>query len=379
MERSISFKEIPTIFVSGFLIAHGILAHFLGQFLGAILKKPTLRCDSKVLIEAGQRGWDSVFFTELEFSLTEYLAAKNVERSVIEGDKSYLIQSITHLRTSRPSHFCYDPRSGSQNGFSALFEATVLTFFLGALGVTPIIILTDCSIRIWRYQALMLSGSSGVIVTFLDAASMGKLLPHRRVIGPSIMPISSKRLSFLEEQNETRSSNSENFRDIYFLGSLYPQRAEIINKLDLELKKRKSDAQFTIEEKSGEISADDYWKKIGLYSSLVTTTQQQRSSSYKMDRIDINQMVFRISEALAAKRLLYCTSVPGIEAFFLEGTHYIGFNSYLEAADKIENLIANPEIASLIAAQGGRRFRELINENFFWKEVDSKLHNKLIS
>jgi hypothetical protein len=378
MGRCFFSKEKFIVLTSRIFLYYGVFLRFCGKMIGSVSAKRNLKTGPRVLIEAGERGWDSIFFRELEDSLIQYLPDGEVERSVIKRDKGYVMQSLINLWRVKPSHFCIDPRSGTQGPFRALIEATILSLYLGFSRITPIVILTDGSIRLWRHQAVMLTGSTGVIVTFIDATSMGNLFPHSRVIGPSIMPISSRRLSLLREQTEVIDDLSQNFNDIYFLGSLYQQRVEIIGKLNSELIRRKSKAHFIIEEKSGDITAEEYWGKIGLHSSLLTTTQQQPSSVYKMDRTDINQMVFRVSEALAAQKLLYCTDVPGIEKFFTEGIHFVGFESYLDAADKIQYFASNPNIASSIAREGGRRFRELVEKNTFWEMVNLKLDKKLI-
>jgi hypothetical protein len=378
MGRCFFSKEKFIVLTSRMFLYFGVFLRFCGKMIGLVSAKRNFRTDPRVLIEAGERGWDSIFFEELEDSLIQYLPDAEVERSVIKRDKGYVMQSLINLWRVKPTHFCIDPRSGAQTSFRPLIDATILSLYLGLSRITPIVILTDGSIRLWRYQAIILTGSTGVIVTFIDATSMGNLFPHCRIIGPSIMPISSKRLSLLRKETEAIDDLPQNFNDIYFLGSLYPQRLEILDKLNTELIRRKSKAHFTIEEKSGDITAEEYWAKLGLHSSLITTTQQQPSSMYKMDRTDINQMVFRVSEALAARKLLYCTEVPGIENYFTEGIHFIGFKTYADAVDKIQYFASNPNIASSIAREGGRRFRELVEKNTFWEMVNLKLDKKLV-
>lgn len=377
MISSIMWIEKLTIFKTRIFMNLGIFTRQFGRVSGIFTFRRNTFSKSKVLLEAGIRGWESVFFIELRDSLIDYLAEGNVVCSRIDKSKSYLRQAIYGLRHEKPTHYCFDPRTGAQTRLRALLETSILMFCLGFWNVTPIVILTDGSTRLWRYQAFLLTGSSGVIVTFLDSESMGPLFTHKRVIGPIFMPVSLKRLAFLDHQIETMDQEISNLDHIFFLGSLYSQRIAFLNNLESELLSRQSKVKLIVEEKSSNISIENYWQKIASHMSLITTTLQEQSSYYIMDRLYIGQMVFRISEALAAGKLLFCPNVAGMSRYFEEGIHFVSYTSFSDAADKIIFMSDHPAVAIKIATQGRNRYRKFTEESAFWRSVDQLLAVKL--
>jgi hypothetical protein len=377
MKSSTQCNESFTVLKTKFFMRLGMV---LGQ-VGALFSKIPIalipKSGTKVLIEAGKPGWESVFFVELRESLIDYLSMGKVESSTIDKNHGYLLQAIRGIIDAKPTHYCFDPRTGSQNRFRALFDTSILTFFLALRRVTPIVILTDGSIRLWRFQSFLLTGHQGLIVTFLDVNSMGPLFTHNRIIGPSLMPISQKRISTLSAVVTIEDNTPPDFKSIFFLGSLYPQRSEFLNELRGYMISRNCNVELIVEEKSIDVSIDSYWKKISLHSCLITTTMQQPSSKYLSDRLYVDQMVFRISEALAAGKLLICPRVPGMEKFFEENQHYVGYTSAADAADKIVSLSNNPEIRKRISAQGKQRYSELSAGHVFWEDINQKLSSRL--
>jgi len=325
---------------------------------------------TKVLLEAGTVGWESVFYSELRESLQDYTTAETIEISQIDRDRAYLPQVIRKLNSEKPTHFCIDPRTGSQKSFRALCESFVLVAILGFLKINPIVILTDASIRRWRIQSIILTANIGVIVTFLEVKGMGGLFTHKRVIGPIVMPISEKRLSYLDERNKIQEKNGATDNSVFFIGSLYPKRSDFFEVLNQELQNINSKMQVVFENKSAKVSAEDYWNRISSSKFLITTTFQQENSLFKMDRIDLNQMVFRISEVLAAGKLLFCTDVPGIEEFFQKGIHFVNFTTPEEAARKIDYYSLHVDLAQRIATNGRDKIGELISKKEFWKAID---------
>jgi hypothetical protein len=332
----------------------------------------------RILLEAGMVGWESVFYSELMDSLQDYVGEDCIETSKIDRDQAYLPQVISKLVSVRPTHFCYDPRTGSQNSLRGYYESFVLAMVFGFLKINPIVILTDASIRSWRIQSIILTGDIGVIITFVDVNAMGGLFTHKRVIGPTLMPISEKRLEYLDEYSKTIRTTDSTENNVFFIGSLYPKRSEFFLALNEVLRKIDSKIQVVFENKSEKVTKEGYWNAISGSKSLITTTFQQENSFYRMDRVDLNQMVFRISEALAAGKLLYCGKVPGIEKFFREGIHFVGFSTLEEAARKIDFYSNHVELGQVIASNGRARIGELILENAFWKTIDEMQTMKFI-
>lgn len=372
----IVFTEMLTIIRTWLSMCLGIAIGKSGKLLGVFNSRKRPVQKTKVLIEVGNNGWKAVFFEELRDSLSDYLSHEKVACSSIDRDKNYLRQALFALGRERPTHYCFDPRTGPQNSFRSLINTSILMFCLGFWNITPIVILADASVRLWRYQAFLLTGSSGVVITFLDTQSMGALFPHKRIIGPSFMPISLKRLASLDHQNEVVCQDNFGFTKVYFLGSLYSERKTFLNNLESELIARGSKVQLIIEEKSSDISSENYWKNITSHNCLITTTFQYHSSNYPTDRVYIDQMVFRISETLAAGKLLFCSNVPGMNKYFLEDDHFVSYRSSSEAASKIQYYSEHPTEAHKIALNGRKRYRELVEESTFWADIDKILTSK---
>jgi hypothetical protein len=361
------------------MLTAGIFFSHIGRLLSYLNNADFKNKETKVLIEAGIVGWDSVFYSEFKDSLKDYINPDFVKVSQIDRSEHYLRQVVRNLNFEKPTHFCIDPRTGAQKKFQALFESLVLSVLFGYFKIVPIVILTDASIRTWRFQSIVLTAGRGVIVTFLNAKSMGRLFPHKRVIGPIFMPVSQERLRFLEHQNKEFSKNkNESFnQSVFFLGSLYPKRAEFFESVNSELNKMGSKVQILVESKSSKVSVEEYWKRIVECQFLISTGFQQESSDYKMDRPDLSQLVFRVSEALSAGKFLFSTSFVGVEMYFVEDVHFVSFRNFQEAAQKIEFYSKNPMLAKQIAISGRKRMQDLTSDFEFWKTVDRFLQIKI--
>lgn len=361
------------------LMLIGILVRRTGSALSLKLICSNKGRQTKVLIESGSLGWESVFYSEFKASLREYIRSDHVAISTIDRSQGYLRQAIKNLHLEKPTHYCVDPRTGSQNPFHALLQTMILGFYLGYYNIVPVVILTDGSIRIWRYQSLMLTGDCGVIVTFLDVKSMGRLFTHSRVIGPLFMPISQSRLNILDERSQRTMVTRSTCNEIFFLGSLYPKRIIFFDNLNRELLRLNSKVQILIESKSSAISSEEYWDRITNSECLITTGFQHPNSNYKMDRLDVDQMVFRISETLAAGKLLFCTNIVGMENYFIDGVHFVGFSTFKDAAKKIDYYSRHPDLGREIARNGRRKLGELTMKNTFWGTIELSLVSNIHS
>ena len=356
----------------------GTLVRQIGYMFSGRYGYPKKSKETKILVESGVLGWESVFYSELQMSLQEYIDHESIEISAIDRNENYLRQVRKKFKAEKPTHYCFDPRTGGQNTFQALLQSIILSFRLGYYKVTPIVLLTDASIRNWRIQSLILTGRCGVIITFLDPKSMGHLFTHKRVIGPMFMPISQKRLNRLDMRNQDLTNRNAFQDEIFFLGSLYPTRVTFFENLNLELLRLDSKAKILVESKSVKIDNEEYWNRISNFESLITTGFQFPNARYKMDRLELNQMVFRISEALAARKLLFCTNVTGMDNYFIDGTHFVGFDTLEVAASKIDFYSKNPHLGREIAENGRKRFEELMLNKTFWTSIDKMLKSKIL-
>ena len=372
-------NEKYVILKTKFAVLIGLLTNKFAEVLTQKAHKNRLATKTTLLIESGLLGWNSVFYEELKRSAGEYLNEANVVRSTIDREKGYLRQSLGNISRIRPTHFCLDPRTGSQKKYKALIETLILSFFLRFHKITPIFILTDGAVRVWRYQAFMATASKGVIVTFVDQKEMGPRFVHNRIISPIFMPISLQTLDRLDILEEIEVTSDIGSNQIFFLGSLYSSRRGFFTQLNEELKIIGSTAKAYVEEKSSDSSSRDYWNRISKYNSLITTTFQQRDPRYIMDRLWINQMVFRISEVLAAGKLLYSTEVPGMSKYFESGIHFVSYLNVRHAAAMIDYYEKNPKLGSKIADAGRSRYRELAETKVFWSTIDSFLEIHMVS
>lgn len=347
------------------------------SIVGGLFHKNSLKVLPVLMIEAGNIGWTSVFYSELQRSATDYIDPDRVITSKIDRSKNYLAQSIKNLWQYKPTHFCFDTRTGSQEFLPAIFQTIILTIVLTFLRVTPIVILTDASVRQWRYQVFLLTAKSGVIVTFLDHEKMGNLIPHNRIIGPMFMPISIATLTKIEERSRRGRNSQDAQPTIYFLGSLYSKRVVFFEELQEKLLANGSGVLIETESKSDEIAPNSYWDKLANVERVITTTFQQQDPNYIQDLLNIDQLVFRVSEALAAECILFSSVAPGTEKFFKAGKDFIAYDGTLDAVEKIEFYAKNPSLAREIAKHGHETYRELIENRYFWKHIDAFLEKPL--
>jgi hypothetical protein len=329
------------------------------------------------MIEAGNIGWTSVFYNELYGSACDFIQPERVIRSKIDRSRSYLSQSLRNLIINKPTHFFYDPRTGSQKLLPALFQTAILTITLAFLRVTPVVILTDASVRQWRYQVFLLTAKSGVIITFLDPNKMGSLIPHKRILGPMFMPISIATLLEIEEMIRSTRNSRVMQPSVFFLGSLYSKRIVFFEKLQSLLQEKKSKVLIETESKSNEIDRSSYWEKLVNVDSVITTTFQQQDPNYIQDLLEIDQLVFRISETLAAECVLFSSVAPSMEKFFTPGKDFIAYSDTENAAEKILFYTQNPGLAREIAKHGHETYRKLIESRSFWKLIDTFLERPL--
>ena len=336
------------------------------------LKKPTY-----LMIEAGHIGWTSVFYTELRGSAADYVGQDKVVKSSIDRTKSYLWQSIVNLIKARPTHFLFDPRTGSQQVFTAMIQAFVLAIVLSFLRVTPIVILTDASVRQWRYQVFLITARRGVIITFLEPIEMGCLIPHHRIIGPMFMPISISTLTHIENMRKSVNTKMDSRFNVHFLGSLYSKRIVFFETLQSELRTNGSKASIDIEGKSDDIGPYAYWEKMVQSDSVITTTFQERDPRYVQDLLEIDQLVFRVSESLAAGCLLFSSIAPGMEKYFMPNMDFVAYQGVVDLANKIDIYSQDIQAANMIASHGHATYRDLILAGEFWKQIDAHLEKPL--
>jgi len=358
-----------------------ILAYISLAFLKLILLLPNIYkvgsqkdIPSKIIIEAGIKGWESIEFKELQQSAIEYLSEGQVVRLEINKDNSYIKQVLSSIKRNRPTHFLYDPRTGSQNCYFGFIQAFVLAHIFLIYKIIPISLLTDLSIRKWRLFSATVTAGDGITITFMHPKVMHPIFPHSRLIGPSLMPFSKKLLEKIELlRNE--STDIKNNSNAIFTGSLYEPRHTTLKNIQKNVAIFGGEFEI-LGRPIGSERVDDstYWRRL-INNGIIVTTATQVSQP-GTDMTWVPHLLYRYLEVLSCGSLLVAHNVPGINRYFIPGVHFIDFESEMEAAEKILLFQKNSELRNKISNQGHLKAKNLINSNIFWVSIDNALGNK---
>lgn len=325
---------------------------------------------SMLCIEAGVRGWESIEFKELYQSACEYMQPENVNQLIIQPEKDYLEQVASALSNHRITHYLYDPRTGSQKPWLGLWQSLRVAMLLQKRNVVPIVFLTDLSVRTWRSQSAVVSARRGVVVSFMSARRIGPIFPHRRLLGPSLMPFSVHTKQLLDTLIEQRPQNAP--PKALFAGSLYEPRTTLLEKIRFGLAAR--GWEFDIKGRvigSARVPDHEYWARL-CYSDIVVTTADQMIQA-GTDWTHIPHLVYRYLEVLASGALLVAQDVPSIRRYFTPGEHFVSFDSSESAIEAISYFLENDTERLKIARQGKERANALIMSRCFWVSIDSAL------
>lgn len=328
--------------------------------------------DSHLCIEAGVRGWESIEFKELYQSACEYLPPENVHRLTVQSDQSYLKQIAVILRAKPITHYLYDPRTDNSDVllWRALWRSFRVAILLQKQGVVPIVVLTDLAVRAWRTQAAVVSARRGLVICFMSLRRVGPIFPHRRLLGPSLMPFSVKTKKMLDALIEHRTQNIP--PKALFAGSLYEPRKTVLEQIHVGLAAR--GLAFEIKGRvigSARVSDHEYWSRL-CYSDIVVTTADQMIQK-GTDWTEIPHLVYRYLEVLASGSLLVAQDVPSVRRYFTPGVHFISFDSPESAIVVISHFLLNDMERLKIARQGKERADALISSRCFWMSVDNSL------
>lgn len=320
-------------------------------------------------IESGIRGWKLIEYEELHRSACDYLGETHVKKVVVDDRSAYIANLRKSMKELHPTHYFYDPRTGRQEPWLGLWDSLQVAIVFRWYGVTPIAWLTDLPIRAWRRQCIVVTARSGVIVALMSARRMAAFIPHRRVVGPSLMAISQERLHFLDLVSREREWQSGS---ALFTGSLYEPRTSILAEIQGYLDKSGRSIQIQARSLNGERDPNDqYWSRLARAVVLLTTADQV--SGKGIDHVGLLHLIFRYSEALAAGALLVAPEVPGIRRYFVPDVHFASYRTPKEAAEKIALYLDHPEMAEALASEGRARMSALIKSYCYWTTIDSAL------
>lgn len=309
-------------------------------------------------------------FVELLRSAQEFFGPENVVSLSVKEQGSYVKQVAKFVEKLPTEYYLYDPRTGSQSFIPALLQSFRLVRIFSWRGIVPIVLCTDISLRRWRFQAAVITAAGGVCLTLSEPHLVKKMFPHDRLIGPILLPISSRTMSDLK--SEIRPRKSARSVKVSFFGLLYEPRISQLQEIKQGLESL--GISFLIEGRhpGGErISNKSYWDQ--LLSADVTVSPSSQVLDKKMDLGRVNHLIYRFSEALACGACLVIEAAPGVEKYFTDGRDLILWQDTEDAILKISLLVENPEKVETISRSGRKRLEELVEKKYFWAEISNYL------
>ncbi len=367
---------------SGTPTVGGFLFHWMSRILVTTLAtlvypiarmtqpQPSVHSEPRhLLIGAGAEGWQLIEYQEIAASASEYLGASNVSRVAFSAARPMLREFRETLRVVRPSHYYFDPRSGSQWPLKSVWEAVVIGFHLERYGVKPICIITDFAYRRWRLQSAIVSARSGVVTSLMSPSVIGKLFPHERIIGPMPFPLSVATLRALQQRKKRSEERWRTLGDrVVFVGMLHEPRKSVIEAIKSGLAQREILMEvFGRAPDGSRMSEDDYWG-ILLNARLVVSTSSQMAEN-GTDFSDRNHFIYRFIETTAAGTALAIGPVEGSEHLLEPDSDYIAVSSAAEAVEKISALWASPDSLEQLAIRGASAAEKIIVSHLYWREV----------
>jgi hypothetical protein len=324
-------------------------------------------------IEAGVPGWQSIEFKELYQSSCEYFGEASVAKLTIDRSQPYLAQVMRFISEQAITHYLYDPRTGrpesEQTYWTALVDALSVAVVLARYRVVPIVYLTDLAYRLWRCQAATVSSRKGVVVTFMMPRRIQEMFPHRRLVGPCLMPFSIQSLRYLETLKTELVSQGQVTNVVRFTGSMYEPRATFLK----HFKEVMGDqADIRGRELGTQRQTDEaYWTLIASANIVITTADQFFQPGADMRHVP--HLIYRYLEVLAAGSLLLAPAVPGIQRYFVPGQEFVPFANLEDACEKAEYYLEHSTEAQAIAKAGHAKAAKLIESHIFWMQVDAAL------
>lgn len=373
--RSVFFARLPWV---NFLVTYLLIRIFrlLPGFYLRQAQPLTMKC--YLAIEAGAQGWNAIEFKELYRSASEYFGADSVMRVVIDRASPYTPQVEEVLSNRQITHYLYDPRTGRQDFWGAFSESVHIAILLARYRVTPVVYLTDLSYRLWRCQAAAASAVNGAVVTFMMPKQVQPIFPHRRLVGPSLMPFSIETLDNLQRSRlELVAANSMQ-RVVRFTGSLYEPRTTFLRHFKEELANTDHRVEVLGRELgSPRVTDEEYWRRLSSAAIVITTADQAVQAG--TDWTWIPHLVYRYLEVLASGSLLLAPPVPGVSRYFQPGKHFVGFESLEDAIEKARFYLDHPKEAETIRMAGHEKAAQLIRIHSFWLQIDTALGSESFS
>jgi hypothetical protein len=344
----------------------------LGRAISIVVpgKGRNLGGSSRLVVEAGAAGWVAdPSLVELLDSARDYLGSDSVVRlEILPGKPGYVQQVKRCISETAPTHYVYDPRTGSKSMWRGIGEAFALSALLAWHHITPITILMNLPFRQWRRQAAIITANRGVIVTLMPSEQAKRFLPHRRIHGPVFMPFSQQRL---EEIRATLPQHrvAHDHPTISFIGSAYEPRATLLKSIAEELSDKPVTLQFVLRKlDEPKILGEGYWSVLRGSDMTITTAEHMAEPGADTDVPP--HLVYRYTEALVAETLLLAPPVPSP---LIPGEHYVAYTSAKGLALQVDRLLRAPEEIERIRRSGASFIEQRILRHDWWAEVSGAL------
>lgn len=344
------------------------------------LSKHVTRNDN-LIVEAGINGWKTIFLNEVYQSALESKNFKNVFR-LCTAEKSLNFRfTYKNLQKLKCGFYFFDPRSLQGSLLKKIFHTIKLIVIFKRLNITAISVLTDPSLRLNRLISIALTTNSGILVTFMDISNVSQYFYKCKVISPMLPPISRTTRLEIENLNvKPRDLLLEDRLIIGIKGDLYSSRLKSISALKNGIMERKLNFEVRVTPKDNNLSSELYWKELLNFDLVFTTTKQginelnsQGNLPYKADFTNVNQIVFRITEALVSNRVLICENAPGLNQLFDTSSDLIVYEEIDDLLDKLEFYYLNREALLSLRNTGNARILKYLDLDFFWGTIKSAL------
>lgn len=365
---------LPTVNETAFLWSSRVVVRLLASMIYPIARltrapQSAPRMARRLLIAAGVRGWKLIEYQEIASSASEYLGANNVSRLSFSGIRPMLEEFHEAIQSLRPSHYYFDPRSGSQRFLKAVWEAVVIGIVLERNRIIPICVVADFPEKRWRLQAAIVSAGQGVVVSYMAADIVRGLFPHPRLIGPMPFPLSVKTLRRLKRNRSVGNPDWHHLREkVVFVGMLYEPRKTVIEGIQRELAKRRIPMEIIGRMSDGtRIPVSDYWFILSNARLVVSTSSHIAGSGSEFLRH--NHFVYKFIEVTAANTALAIEPVAFSSHLLTPDVDYLAYSSVAEAVEKIASVWSRPKALAEIARNGASRAASLIENHYYWSEV----------
>ena len=346
------------------------LVRFLLTLLGVASKSEHPYRETLLAIDAGDLGWSLIEYQELHESAVEYLGAGRVLRVVIKHREHFFREWRRAVEEKAVTHVVFDPRSLADGAVRSWCQTLGVALWSTAHEVVPIARLTDVQVRRWRLQTAVVTARSGTCTIFMDPGRAREVCVHRSLVGP--MPLALSRNTFSKVAQLPGPAQDADLT-VVFTGALYEPRATFLADLENLLLQH----GIRLETRSRVLGAprtpnDQYWDDLANSGVVVSTSHM--SVLRGQDDLKDTHFVYRFVEALAVGRPLVSTAVEGTEHLLEPGKHFLSGADPEAVCRQILLLLGDRALRERICSDGQSRVKELVEQNYFWREVDRTLN-----